>query len=529
MTIAVDFGTCNTVVARWNEALDDVEVPSIPELTKVFSYLVPGAKQAVQTKVIPSLVHYGQDENTLVGNQVERAGLVDHSATFRWAKMDLLKRNLRNRRVHGRLVNPQQAAGDLLAKILLFARGAFGGGDEDLVATVPVEAYDFYVDWVRETVGPQFPRGVTILDEATACILGYREQVKNDEPYLIVDFGGGTLDVSLVRTNLDADGQQKCRLLGRAGEELGGMLVDQWLLERLVQAESLSAQDVRDVGTPLLRLIEEAKIALSCGRPTFDITQLNDVTGTLISHTFTAADLRQILDAKQVYRLVTQTIDRALEAANLKYGTQKSAVQGVFLVGGSSLLLGVPQLIVSYFPACKVYCSKPFEAIARGACRYLGQDFNPTLVHDYCLRSWEPEQGEYVLVPVVEKGTQYPTEKPVKAKYVKAACDGAQVLGRVVVERSYMTRPEGWDPWAVQVEDRADRNVRVIFDGDDFIVADPPCSQGERRFIAAFGVDQHKRLTVAIKDLKEGNRSYIQLRDGQRFPLPVTDFPVVRL
>jgi len=528
MTIAVDFGTCNTVVARWNEALDDVEVPTIQGLTRTFAYLIPGAKRPVQTKVIPSLIHYGQGDRVLVGNQVERAGLVNHGATFRWAKMDLLRRNLRNRRVNGRLVNPGQAAADLVAQILLFARGALGGGDDELVATVPVEAYDFYVDWLRETVGKQFPRGLTILDEATACILGYREKVKNEEAYLIVDFGGGTLDVSLVRTNLDADGLQKCLLLGRAGEELGGMLVDQWLLERLVHVESLSDRDVRDVGTPLLRLIEEAKIALSCGQASFDVTQLNDLTGTLISHTFTADELREILQAKQVYGLVTQTIDRALEAANTKYGTQKSAVKGVFLVGGSSLLLGVPQLIMSYFPACSVYSSRPFEAIARGACRYLGQDFNPTLVHDYCLRSWEATQGQYVLVPVVEKGTQYPTEKPVSAKYVKAACEGAQVLGMVVVERSYMTRPDGWDPWAVQVEDRADRNVRVIFERD-FIIADPPCAQGERRFVASFGVDKHKRLIVSLKDLKEGNRSYIQLSDGKTFPLPVKEFPVVRL
>jgi molecular chaperone DnaK (HSP70) len=403
-----------------------------------------------------------------------------------------------------------------------------GGGDEELVATVPVEAYDFYVDWLRETVGRQFPRGVTILDEATACILGYREKVKNDEVYLIVDFGGGTLDVSLVRTNMEADGLQKCLLLGRAGEELGGMLVDQWLLERLVQAESLSERDVRDVGTPLLRLIEDAKIALSCGQATADVTQLNDLTGTLISHTFTAADLRQILEAKQVYSLVTQTIDRALEAANTKYGTQKSAIRGVFLVGGSSLLLGVPQLIASQFPGRSVYSSNPFEAIARGACRYLGQDFNPTLVHDYCLRSWDATQGEYVLVPVVEKGTQYPTERPVSAKYIKAACDGAQILGMVVAERSYMTRPDGWEPWAVQSEDRTDRNVRIIFERD-FIIADPPCAQGERRFVASFGVDTHKRLTVSLKDLKEGNRSQLLLSDGQTIPLPVKDVPVVRL
>ncbi len=527
MTIAVDFGTCNTIIARWNEGRNAVEVPSISDLTKTFSYLIPGAKQPAQTKVIPSLIHYGEGATTLIGNRVERAGLVDHPATFRWVKMDLLKGNTANRRANGRLVNPRQAASELLGDLLLFAQGALGGADEEVVATVPVEADDLYVEWLREAVGRQFTHGVTILDEATACILGYRDKVKNDEVYLIVDFGGGTLDVSLVRTNLDASGLQKCRLLGRAGEEIGEMLVDKWLLERLVDEAHLSDQDVRDVGTILLSRIEEAKLALSSGQPKFEITQLNDMSGTLISHTFIPQALRDILESKQVYSLVTQTIDRALEAANSKYGTQKSAVQGVFLVGGSSLLLGVPKLVMSYFPKCQVHCSQPFEAIARGACRYLGQDFNPTLVHDYCLRSWDPQCGDYVWVPVVEKGTQYPTGKPVSAKYLIAACEGAQALDIEVVERSYMTRPP--DPWAVQVASTVDRNLRVLVRLSEFIVADPPCVQGARRFLAAFGVDKHKRLTISLRDLQAGNRSYIQLSNGEQLLLPQTDIPVVRL
>jgi len=192
------------------------------------------------------------------------------------------------------------------------------------------------------------------------------------------------------------------------------------------------------------------------------------------------------------------------------------------------VLLGVPQHVASYFPQCEASCSRPFEAVARGACRYLGEDFNPTLVHDYCLWSWDPDQGQYAWVPVVEKGTQYPTERPVSAKYLKAACHKAQTLRMKIAERSYMTRPNGWDPWHIQTTPGGDRNTRVLFDRE-FILADPPCNQDERRFIARFGVDKHKRLTVSLEDLKEGNRSAIQLKDGRRVPLPVKDFPVVRL
>ena len=77
----------------------------------------------------------------------------------------------------------------------------------------------------------------------------------------------------------------------------------------------------------------------------------------------------------------------------------------------------------------------------------------------------------------------------------------------VVVERSYMTRPR-LGPVGGLARTGQDRNVRQIFNRE-FIIADPPCRHGERRFVASFGVDNHKRLTVSLKDLKEGNRSYI--------------------
>ena len=63
----------------------------------------------------------------------------------------------------------------------------------------------------------------------------------------------------------------------------------------------------------------------------------------------------------------------------------------------------------------------------------------------------------------------------------------------------------------------------------EFIHAVPPCHSGERRFIAGFGVDSNRRLTLWLRDTEENNSSYILLRDGSRLPLPVTDLPVVKL
>ena len=233
---------------------------------------------------------------------------------------------------------------------------------------------------------------------------------------------------------------------------------------------------------------------------------------------------------------MARTVERALESAQERYGTRKSDVRAVFMAGGSSLLLGVAGVVRNLFPDCPVHCEDPFEAIARGACRYAGEDINLALVHDYCLWSWDRERKDYVLVPVVPKGTRYPTEKPVRTLYVNAACEGATRLGLVVVERAAMLRPEtvyemdGGALKAVATRRREDIALRELNPGDrEFIHADPACTVGARRFVAGFGVDANKRLTLSLKDLEPGSRSYVQLTSGERLALPIREVPFVTL
>lgn len=541
MTMAIDFGTCNTVLARWNTATRRVDTLRLEEIGRTYRYRAPGAQNERESAVVPSLVHYGEDNALSIGAQVENAGLASDRSTFRWVKLDILRSNNRARRINGDLITPRQAADDLISRALLSAGLQ---ADEDLVVTLPVEAFDQYVDWLRGAVLKTFRGKLHMLDEATACILGYDTQVREGQVYVVIDFGGGTLDVSVVKAHeLGVGDTRPCDVLGRAGEEIGGSLVDQWMLSELQQDEKLSDQDVADVGTALLRAAEEAKVRLSGGEARVEVTQLNELTQRLITHTFSAEGLRRMLDSERsdlsglsLYRLLARTVERALDVAQRKYGTHKSEVQAVFMVGGSSLLLGVAGVVANLFPGCPVRCEDPFEAIARGACRYAGEDINLTLVHEYCLRGWDPAKKDYVLVPVVPKGTRYPTQGPISIKYVKAACDGATWLGLVVVERSAMLRPQ--DVWEVvggrlQRRDmirREDVSLRELNPVDrEFIHADPPCIVGERRFVAGFGVDENRRLTLSLKDLHKGNRSYVQLSGGELVRLPLRDLPIVKL
>lgn len=540
MTLALDFGTCNTVLVRWNAATRCAETLRLDGLTKTYRYRLPGDNTAHESAVIPSLAHYGEGNTLRTGAEVENAGLANHRGTFSKFKLDILRDNNRARRIHGDLITPRQAGEDLIGEILMSAAAHVG---EDLVVTLPVEAYDKYADWLQGAVLKSHRGTVRMLDEATACILGYDAHVREGQVYVVFDFGGGTLDVSVVKTRDIASGDtQLCDVLGRAGEEIGGALVDQWLLREMQKAQNLTADDLEDVGVALLHAAEDAKIRLSGGEERAEIDQLNDVTGRLIGHTFIVEDLRELLErphpelrGASLYGLVVRTLDRALETAR-KYGAEKSQVQAVFLAGGSSLLLGVAQRVREQFGGCPVHCESPLEAVARGACRYAGEDLNQKLVHDYCLRSWNREAKDYVLVPVVAKGTAYPTEGAVSNKFINAACDGATKLGLVVTERSVMVRPEtvyeieGGSLRPVQLLRREDIALRQMNPGDsEFIHADPPCTLGEKRFVAGFGVDANKRLTLSLKDLHPDSRSYVQLSSGERMELPVKNMPFVKL
>ena len=542
MTLAIDFGTCNTVLARWNAAARRVDTLRLDRIGKSYRYRTPSSTEERESAVIPTLVHYGDGNTLRSGAQVEEAGLVSHRGTFRWVKLDILRNNNRARNINGGRVTLRQAAEDFLGQVLLSAAPDPG---EDLVLTLPVEAFDHYVDWLQAAVQQTFRGAVRMLDEATACILGYGAQVRPGQVYVVFDFGGGTLDVSVVKTRDLAGGDTRpCDVLGRAGEEIGGSLVDQWLLHELQQAQGLSDQDVADVGTALLRAIEDAKVRLSGGQSSAEITQFNDLSARLISHTFTAAGLRQSLQAARsdlrglsLYRLVARTVERALELAQDKYGTRKSEITAVFMAGGSSLLLGVAEVLGNLFAGCPVRCDNPFEAIARGACRYAGEDINLALVHDYCLRAWDPAKLDYALVPVVPKGTRYPTEGTLSNKYLSAACDGDAQLGMVVLERSAMLRPqEVWEMVGGRLERRITatrqegESLRELNPSDrEFIHADPPCTLGERRFIVGFGVDAQRRLTLSLKDLLPGNRSFVKLSGGDKLDLPVRQLPIVKL
>ena len=216
--IAVDFGTGNTVLARYNESLGRAATIEIPSISTAFRYrLSPDAPEQT-VHVVPSLTYYSETE-TLIGDQVLSRGLAEHRDTFRWF-------------------------------------------------TAPTEAFEDFQDWLHRLCESLGVRRLRMKDEPTVCVLGYHGAARKDEPFVVFDFGCGTLDVSAIRLDTAATDDRKAVQLGRAGRDLGGLDVDHWLAEDFCQRHSLGERERRGLEAVILRQAEAAKIALS--DPTVD-------------------------------------------------------------------------------------------------------------------------------------------------------------------------------------------------------------------------------------------------------------------
>lgn len=144
--------------------------------------------------------------------------------------------------------------------------------------TVPVDSFETYRHWLGQLSQSLQVERVQMIDEPTAAALGY--QMLGQELLLVIDFGGGTLDLSLVQLATgtstasrplglilkwgnqqlaERSGQQPkiARVLAKAGQNFGGSDIDYWITDHLCSTLGLTP-------SPLItRLAERLKIQLS--------------------------------------------------------------------------------------------------------------------------------------------------------------------------------------------------------------------------------------------------------------------------
>lgn len=514
--MAIDFGTSNTVIATWDETTRQSQVLHIPQLGHFYQ------QGDEQVSVIPSLIHYAAERQRWLGEQVLERDLYRHPHTFRWMKRYILNRSPLTVRIGEHAISHQMAGRDFLSSVLLFASQELDLGADEIALSVPVEAFEHYEDWLAEIAqSVQMPRW-RLIDEPSAAALGYGAQIQPGDVYLIFDFGGGTLHASVVLVEEDdhPDKGRRCRVLGKAGLDLGGTTIDQWLFQEVLRRNQRldSDEDIRQISNALL---------VGCERLKEDLTQNNTASlyipnlqhGADLHAEFSRAEFEDLLDQHDLFAQLDRTLRRAIRSASER-GYDAEAVKAVLVVGGSSQIPAIQSTLRRIFGRERVLAGRPLDAVARGAAAFVaGVDFFDHIQHDYAIRYLN--QGRYDYRTIVQHGTPYPTTQPVVRLAIKAAQENQTHLGLAIFEIGHSQQHSSgavelvFDPsGAARVmpvsPDELERRTRFWMNENQltFLTAEPPARPGEDRFEVEFTIDANKRLLVTARDLLTGQLTH---------------------
>jgi molecular chaperone DnaK (HSP70) len=515
--LGIDFGTSNTLVAVWNEANHEGVPLHIPEYGRQLSYR-RGEQGGEKISIVPSLIHYA-GERRWIGQQVLAQNLYDSPRTFRWMKRYIARRSPVMLDVEGRRVSHFDAGREFLSMVMTFAAAELDSKDEEVAFTAPVEAFEHYENWLIEVAeSAKIPR-FRLIDEASAAALGYGAFITPGDVYLIFDFGGGTLDLAVVLIEEDPglEAHRRCRVLGKAGAEIGGASVDAWLYQEVLRQNGVSESDdaVRPLSRALLVECEKAKEQLSF-QDRANISATDPIGDLTVTGSITRAQLEALFDEHEAYNQIDQTIRRALNASRER-GYDEENIKSVLMVGGSSLIPSVRQLVQRVFGRDRVLLNRPLDAVARGAAAFVaGVDFFDHIQHDYAIRYVDPRRNDYDYRILLHKGTPYPTTEPLAHLTIKASHSGQSELGIAIFELGEHFKQRTAAPVELVFDPEGAARIRPVDPDEEgrryyfwvnehcptFLHADPPAEKGEPRFEVEFHIDGNKRLLITARDLR---------------------------
>ncbi|PZO40780.1 MAG: Hsp70 family protein [Pseudanabaena frigida] len=470
--IAIDFGSSNTVIARWNIATNQPETLNFDSLNR----------PAPLNTLVPSLVYVqnAQEEIVEIGQRVIDIGK-DRAQPrlFNQIKRRLVANVRYVPKLDGVKVTPEWVGSQFLRELSQKLRSQQFFPSE-IILTAPVQSYEKYLRWLEESSAEIFtpnlptlpmPR-IRILDEPTAAALGY-EAIAPSILVLVIDFGGGTLDLALVRlpkseniakwgdqigVNRSEWSEHKAEAIAKTGYTIGGEDIDQWLVQDYLESrkENLDANtenvDIANNLSILQFLMERIKIKLSETKTASEI--FFDLTlQSAIEITYTRQQLEHLLERKGFYRVLQSAIDELINRSFNK-GILKGDIKHILLVGGCTLIPSVRSFIENYFKMGKVYSHKPFEAIAHGALMLSqGASVQDYLFHSYAIRYWDRTSEQWKYQPLFKRGQIYPTRHPVELLLRASQPNQAEIALTIG-----------------ELESRPNGAAEVIFDGDRIVM-----------------------------------------------------------
>lgn len=491
--IGIDLGTTNSCVAVM-EGNEPVVIPN-----------------EEGRRTTPSVVAFLENGERKIGDPAKRQAITNPKKTIssikrfmgaRYSEVDveikhssfeLVKGNNDTVRVKidDRQYTPQEISAMVLQKMKKTAEDFLGQEVTEAVITVPAYFNDSQRQATKEAGEIAGLKVRRIINEPTAASLAYGMDKKTkDQTIAVYDLGGGTFDISILELG---DGVFEVKSTNGdthlGGDDFDHAIID-WMAEEFKNTENI---DLRKDPMALQRLkeaAEKAKIELSSSSAAEInlpyITAVDGVPKHLVLK-LSRAKFEQLVD-----HLVERTIAPCVEALK-DASMQKSDIDEVILVGGSTRIPRIQEAVEKFFGKKPNKTVNPDEVVALGAAiqgGVLSGDVQDVLLLDVTPLSMGIETMGNVYDVVIEANSTIPVKK---SKIYSTAADNQPSVEIHILQ--------GERPMA-----RDNRSIgRFILDGI------PPSPRGVPQIEVTFDMDANGILNVSAKDKGTGKEQNIRI------------------
>lgn len=516
-TLAIDLGSSTTVVVFQKENGQPPELLDLPPISRAIGE-------------IPSLIWKSseKEESYLIGQQIIDLNLINEkennlSQDFkRWIGSTEIEP------IYDSKITPEKAGEILIHSI--WEKVSQKVNIKRLVLTAPVDTYREYRTWLVNVCNSLEVKEIALVDEPTAAAMG--AGLEPGSTLLVLDFGGSTIDMSIVAleggegqaspiaqlvrfdgNNLEGKSTQVLRtakVLGKSGLRLGGKDIDRWIFHHLLPEENPT--------NSILRKAEELKCELSNTniKETLVITKkVNNIQNEEKFLKLSKKGLEELLIEKGLLKSIEKLFIQTINSAK-RNSFELKDLDSVVLVGGGSRIPLIKNYLSDICNSIPFLTPPPIEAIALGALNLTpGVQIKDVLNKGVSLRCWNKKNEKHIWHPLFLAGQTWPTNKPLEI--ILAASINSQlsidlIIGEPQEEGSNEIIYTNGLPTLKTIESKD--KIKKITNTIISIPVDPPGEIGQDCIKLIFNINDNCQLEVEGVDLRN-NKEITKQNLGQ--------------